>query len=132
MKYSPDLAAERHEALYSFLSGKENWVSMEETTDSVSLYPAFFVSTYHNSAARRLLTADIEAINGSDRFEKIIISGCRGIKLATEAEFERFISAEFAEVFKKLRRVRRLAQKGGRSSQIDFEGRVSVVFQEEK
>lgn len=132
MKYSPDLTAERQEALYSFLSGKENWVSMEETTDSVSLYPAFFTSTYHNSAARRLLTADIEAINGSDRFEKIIISGSRGIKLATEAEFERFISVEFAEVFRKLRRVRRLAQKGWRNSQIDFEERVSVVFQEEK
>lgn len=128
-KYSHDTANERQRALYRFLSEQEDWVSMEQATDSVKLYPAFFTTIYHNSAARRLLTADIEAINASDAFEKIIIHGNRGIKLATEEEFERFLKAEFAEVFKKLRRVRKLAAKGGRNSQMDIDGHISVVFQ---
>lgn len=77
-----------------------------------------------------MLTADIEAVNNSDRYEKTIISGSRGIKLATEDEFESFIAAELAEIFKKLKRIRKLIKKGGKNRQIDIEGRIAEAFKE--
>lgn len=123
-------AEERQEALYSFLSGKDTWVSMREAAAGIGLYPPFFSAIYHNSAARRMLTADIEAVNNSDRYEKTIISGSRGIKLATEDEFESFIAAELAEIFKKLKRIRKLIKKGGKNRQIDIEGRIAEAFKE--
>ena len=119
----------RQEALYSFLLARgDKWTSMEQATDSVKEYPAYFRGTYHNSYARRLLTRDIEQMNGSEKFEKIIVSGSRGIKLATETDFEKFLEAELREVFRKLKRLRRLARKGSRDQQINLEGRIAETF----
>lgn len=128
-QFTPEDNTARREALYRFLLSRgDKWTSMEQTTDSIRLYPAYFKTTYHNSVARRMLTADIEAINNSDQFDKIIVSGNRGIKLATEPEFERFLSAEFREVFKKLKRLRRIARKGSRDQQINLEGEIAAAF----
>ena len=119
----------RQHALYAFLVTRGNkWTSMEQTTDSIKEYPAFFTGVYHNSTARRLLTADIEAINSSDAYEKIIVSGANGIKLATETEFDRFIRAEFKEIFQKLKRVRKLMSKANRDQQIDIDENVFDAF----
>ena len=129
MPYTPEENSRRREALYRFLLQRgDRWTSMEQTTDSISLYPAYFRSSYHNSGARRLLTDDIEQINNSDKFEKIIVSGSRGIKLVTSADFERFLKAEFREVFKKLKRLRRIAKKGSRDQQINLEGEIAAAF----
>lgn len=129
MPFTHEENAVRQEALYRFLLARGNaWTSMEQTTDSISMYPAYFRTTYHNSAARRLLTHDIEQINGSERFAKIIVSGSHGIKLANESEFSRFLTAELKEVFRKLSRVRKLARKAGRDQQIDIEGKIKSSF----
>lgn len=129
IRYKAEEHAARQEALYRFLLSRgDAWTSMEQATDSVKEYPAFFTGSYHNSRARRLLTNDIERINGSDHFSRIIISTSRGIKLATEKEFSRFLDAELREVFGKLRRLRRLARKGSRDQQMDLEGRIQDVF----
>ena len=46
---------ERQEALYRFLLSRgDNWTSMEQATDSVKEYPAFFTSHYHNAPAADL------------------------------------------------------------------------------
>ena len=129
MKYTNEENTARQEALYRFLLSRgDAWTSMAQATDSVNLYPAFFTGHYHNSTARRLLTWDIEQINGNDVFQKIIVSGSRGIKIATETEFEKFLHAELREVFRKLKRLRRLARKGSRNQQIDLEGRIAEAF----
>lgn len=129
MQLTPEENIDRRQTLYRFLLSRgDKWTRMEQTTDTIRLYPAYFKTTYHNSVARRMLTADIEAINNSDQFEKIIVSGNRGIKLATEPEFERFLSAEFREVFKKLKRLRRIARKGSRDQQINLEGEIAAAF----
>lgn len=129
MQYTPEEDRERREALYSFLLARgDKWTSMEQTTDSIPLYPAYFKTTYHNSTARRLLTKDIEAVNSSDSFEKIIVSGNRGIKLANENDFEKFLKTEFGEIFRKLKRVRWIAKKGSRDQQIDLEGQIREAF----
>ena len=120
---------QRQEELYSFLLRRGNrWTRMEQVTDSIKLYPAFFTGNYHNSRTRRLLTRDIEVINGSDHYSKIIISGSRGIKLATSAEFERFARSELQEVFRKLRRVRRIISKGNHDQQTTLEGEIVDAF----
>lgn len=119
----------RQGALYRFLLSRgDSWTSMEQVTDSVREYPAFFTGHYHNSRTRRMLTSDIEQINGSERFPKIIVSGNRGIKLATEADFEKFLEVELREVFRKLKRLSRLAKKGSRDQQIDLEGKIAEAF----
>ena len=129
MKYTRTEKAARQEALYNFLLSRgDKWTSMEQCTDSVKEYPAFFTGHYHNSHARRLLTADIEYINGSDAYPKIIVSGSQGVKLATETEFAKFLVSETKEVFRKLSRLRRIARKGSRDQQLDLEGRIYDVF----
>jgi hypothetical protein len=91
MKTTHDENMQRQQELYNFLLRRgDRWTRMEQVTDSIKLYPTFFSSNYHNSQARRMLTHDIEAVNGSTRFRKVIISGNRGIKLASSQEFERF------------------------------------------
>lgn len=120
---------ERREALYRFLLSRgEKWTSMEQTTDTISLYPAFFTTKYHDSSARRLLTADIAAINVSPDYQKVIVSGTQGIKLANEDEFYKFIGTELKEIFDKLRRTRAIIKKGKRDQQIDFEGKIAEAF----
>lgn len=124
-----DQNAERQQELYNLLLARgDEWSSMEFLTDSIKLYPAFFTTNYHNSRARRMLTADIEYINNSDKYEKIIVSTSRGVKLASEKDFEKFLSSELREVFAKLKRLRRLAKKGSRDQQIDLEGRIAESF----
>ncbi len=129
MQYTPEEDRERREALYSFLLARgDKWTSMEQTTDSIPMYPTYTRSIYHNSTARRLLTRDIEAVNSSDKFEKIIVSGKYGIKLANENDFQKFLKSEFKEIFAKLRRVRTIARKGSHDQQIDLEGQVKEAF----
>lgn len=129
MQCTPEEDRERREALYSFLLARgDKWTSMEQTTDSIPMYPTYTRSTYHNSTARRLLTRDIEAVNSSDKFEKIIVSGKYGIKLANENDFQKFLKSEFGEIFRKLRRVRTIARKGSKDQQIDLEGQIREAF----
>lgn len=124
-----DQNAERQQELYNLLLARgDEWSSMEFLTDSIKLYPAFFTTNYHNSRARRMLTADIEYINNSDKYEKIIVSTSRGVKLASEKDFEKFLSSELREVFAKLKRLRKLARKGSLDQQQDLEGRIAETF----
>lgn len=124
-----DISKARQEKLYRFLLSRgDAWTSMEQTTDSIPEYPTYFRTNYHNSMARRMLTRDIEQINSSDEFEKIIISGNRGIKLSSATEFERFIRAELSEIFRKLKRVRSLIKKGSLDQQITLEQEIMEPF----
>ena len=131
MAYTAEENKERQEALYRFLLSRgDRWTSMDMATSIVPQYPLYIGPNYHNSFARRLLTKDIEVINGSRDFDCIVISGSRGIKLATEDEFSRFVSSELAEIFGKLGRVRKIVKKGSRNMQISFDGEVKRVFLE--
>jgi hypothetical protein len=128
---SPIMARERQEELYAFLQARgTEWTPMSTVATCVACYPRGWNTTFHNSVARRWLTADIEAINASTDFEKIIISGNRGIKLADRSEYERFLTAEYKEIFRKLRRVRGLARKGGMDQQMGLEGEIREAFME--
>ena len=123
---------ERQANLYEFLLKKgDMWTRMIEASCCVEGYPIGWTSSFHNSQARRVLTRDIEEINASDKYEKIIISGNRGIKLANAEEFERFVRSEYAEIFRKLRRVRSISWKGALNLQGDLDGNIIESFIEE-
>ena len=64
----------------------------------------------------------------SGKVEKVIISGNKGIKLANEREFEKFITAEYREIFKKLKQIRTIGKKVLRDQQMDFEGKIYEAF----
>ena len=120
---------ERQANLYEFLLKKgDMWTRMIEASCCVEGYPIGWTSSFHNSQARRVLTRDIEEINASDKYEKIIISGNRGIKLANAEEFERFVRSEYAEIFRKLRRVRSISWKGALNLQGDLDGNIIESF----
>lgn len=125
------LAAERQAALYAYLLSRgDKWTPMMDAAADLLEYPDWSnpATSFHNTTARRWMTKDIEAINSSDRFEKIIISGSRGIKLATEEEFSRFIEAEYKEIFRKLSRVRRIGKKGNLDQQASLSGNITEAF----
>ena len=85
---------------------------------------------YHNTWERVQITKDIREINDSQTFEKIIISNSKGIKLATEEEFNAFIKRQYNSAIRKLARIYRMAKKGNRHNQIDFGGHTVEAFLE--
>lgn len=87
---------------------------------------SFYNDQFHDSAARHLLTKDIRAINSSDVIQKIIISNSKGVKIASAAEFEKYIGAEFAAIFRKLERTRQKARKAG------LDGQMRIVLGKER
>ena len=133
MKRGIKITDEEHKArrndLYRFLLSRgDRWTPMRTVTDSINLYPTFYEKNYHNSGARRLLTGDIQAINDDPRYEKVIVSGDRGIKLANEKDFDNFINAESREIFQKLARLRRIIKNGSRNQQMDLNERIYQAF----
>ena len=87
---------------------------------------SFTDSQFHDSPARHTLTNDIRAINNSDVIQKIIISNRNGVKIASSAEFEKYINAEFAAIFRKLERTRQKAKKAG------LDGQMRIVLGSER
>ena len=79
---------------------------------------SFTDAHFHDSSARMQLTKDIQIINNSDVIQKVIISCSKGIKIASNEEFARYINAEFAAVFRKLARTRKKAKKAGLDGQM--------------
>ena len=122
----------RQEALYSFLLSRGNvWTSMEQCTDSISLYPAFFTGYYHNSPARRALTEDISWINRDPQYDKIIIHGNDGIKIATEEEAIAYLKSRKKEAIKMLSMVSAIAKKISRDQQLNLQGEIAEAFLKE-
>lgn len=78
---------------------------------------------FHDSNARITLTKDIRSINESSVIQKIIISNQKGVKLASREEFEQYIRAEYAMIFRKLKRTRQKARKAGLDGQMRFTAR---------
>lgn len=79
---------------------------------------SFYNDQFHDSPARHMLTKDIRAINQSDVIQKVIISCSKGVKIANKEEFEKYINAEFAAIFRKLARTRQKARKAGLDGQM--------------
>lgn len=124
----------RHRALYEYLLDKgDTWTSQAEVARDLYKYfgngeCCFEPDEYHDTLERHFLSKTIAEINEAFDYEKIIISSRKGIKLANEEEFERYIKNLYSSVFKKLRRVRIMEKKGNANGQIDFNGDTVEAF----
>ena len=118
----------RHRALYEYLLDKGDvWTPQDEVARDLYEYfgngQAYFVpKEYHDTLERQVLSKTIAEINETFEYEKIIISSCKGIKLANEEEFIRYIKNHYRSIFKKLKRIRIMEKKGNANGQINFNG----------
>lgn len=122
---------ERRDNLYGQLDRLNGWYTLEELLAWLPVsYPVDFsrCKNITNSRARRLMTEDIAAINADPRYEKIIIHGNNGVKIATEEEAARFYAARKAELARSFRSLRQIGRKIGLDGQIDLEGDVVEAF----
>lgn len=114
-----ELKEVRQRKLYNLLKRRGNNFILQK--DVANLLPKYYpyndIYDFHNSTSRMLMTRDIQEINDSDAFEKIIISSTSGIKLSTKREFQSYINSQYAAAFAKLKRVRRKSEKGARDGQ---------------
>ena len=111
----------RQWAVYNLLKNNpDRYMTQKEIVYALSNYygTIFSDELFHDSFARITLTMDIRAINDSDVIQKIIISNHKGIKLASKEEYEEYIDAEFASIFRKLARTRKKARKAGLDKQM--------------
>ena len=127
---------ERQIRLYNFLlSRTDSWTSQAEIARE--LYDCYgngecclAPEEYHDSTERLVLLKDLQEIRVNPEFEKLPISSPKGIKLASEEEFDRFIKAQYKSAIRKLARVYAMAKKGNRHNQIDFGGHTVESFLE--
>ena len=126
----------KHEALYKYLESK-GFVWSPQVEVARDLYEHFGngecclePKEYHNTTERLELSQTISKVNFSPEFEKIIISSSKGIKLANEEEFDRYIKSQYKSAIRKLARVYAMAKKGNRHGQLDFGGHTVEAFLE--
>jgi hypothetical protein len=125
---------EKQKALYEYLeTAGDNWTPQVQVARD--LYEYFGNSEcclepkdYHNTTERLKLLYDCREINSNPIFEKIIISNSKGIKLATEEEFYKYINNQYSSIFRKLKRVREIECKAKRNNQINFMGDYVEAF----
>ena len=111
----------RQWALYNLLKNTPDkcWTQIELAYALQEFYDtSFYNDQFHDSPTRHQLTKDIRTINNSEVIQKIIISNNKGVKIANRAEFEKYINAEFASIFRKLARTRQKAKKAGLDKQM--------------
>jgi hypothetical protein len=122
---------ERQRDLYAFLEERgDKWITQMDLVFALDGW--YDVSAFcnevdfHNSSVRILMTRDIREINESSECEKVIISSSKGIKLANEEEFAKYISKQYASVLRMLQRVRIKERKGQAHYNITFDENAEI------
>lgn len=111
-------------ALYRFLKDRGDvWTTQYRIARELGNdHPEYFYdgdpTDFHDSLARSRMTADIRKINDSGVIQKIIISSPRGIKLANEEEFDKYIRFEIDAALRRLVRAKRKAEKASKNNQV--------------
>lgn len=120
----------RQWALYNHLKERgDNWVSQWQICCSVEEYACLDCGgkdKFHDSPARHTLTNDIRAINKSNVIQKIILSSPKGIKLASESDFDIYIRSQYAALWRRKERLDKIAKKGRK------DGQMKMVFGAER
>jgi hypothetical protein len=125
---------ERQNKLYEYLLEKGDcWTTQAEVARELYNFYGngeclIEAEAYHNSMERKVLSKDIAEINLDPKYEKIIISSGKGIKIANEEEHNRYICNHYKAIFRKLNRVRAMERKGNLHNQIDFDGKIVDAF----
>lgn len=125
---------ERQKALYEYLlDNGDNWVSQVQIARDLFKYYGngeccLEPKSYHDTTERSYISDDVRAINISAEFDKLIISSSKGVKIANEAEFDRYIKAQYTATIRKLSRIYKMAKKGNRHNQIGIDGMAVEAF----
>ena len=114
----------RQWALYRYLKENGNqWTTQFKIVSDMSglyNYEEDDFVTFHDNPARHQLTNDIRAINESDYIHKPILSGAKGVKLANEQEWDKYISSNITATVNRLKRLKKLAKKADKNGQYRF------------
>lgn len=120
----------RQWALYNYLKDKgDEWTCQWQIALEIPEYGYdgdADAAMFHDSPARHLLTNDIRTINKSNVIQKIILSSPKGIKLASESDFEVYIRSQYAALWRRKERLDKIAKKGKK------DGQMRIVFGSER
>ena len=126
----------RQKSLYEYLLSRNGeWTTHAEIARELYQYYGnaeccLEPKDFHDTTERLIILRDCREMNLSNDFEKLIISSPKGIKLATEEEFDRYIANQYRATIRKLARIYKMAKKGNRHGQIDFGGHTVESFLE--
>lgn len=81
------------------------------------------LKNFHDSKYRRILTADIAAINASPDYSGIIVHTTNGVEIGTRLNAECFVKAQYAEAVRKLTLAQKMAKKLELKDQLTMEVR---------
>jgi AAA15 family ATPase/GTPase len=126
----------RQRALYEYLLNKgDEWTSQAQVARDLYEYYGngeccLMPENFHDTHERLILSRDISDMAFSKDYEKIIISSGKGIKIANEEEFDRYIKSQFKSAIRRLAKVYAMSKKGNLNGQIDFGGHTVESFLE--
>lgn len=111
--------------LYDFLKKQDpnEWITQKEIALALQeVFPCTLkdMQDFHNAPARHQITDAIRRLNASDLLPKPILSGARGVKIANEQEFDLYINSNIKAVLNRLKRLKKLAEKGNKNGQYRF------------
>lgn len=117
-----DVKRIRQMTLIAILEQYDRWMKQEEVLKEMGKFypPVKQGIDAHNSTARVKLTKDIQEINESKEFNRIIVHGERGIKVATEQEAVNYLHNQYKEAFGKLKRIHSMEKKMESDGQYDM------------
>ena len=103
----------RQWALYNYLKERgDEWTYQEKAAADIPEYPYSMYAIFHDSRARHMMTSDIRAINKSNVIQKVIITGAKGIKLASKDDFIAYLKRQYAALWRRKERIDKIARKG--------------------
>ena len=94
--------------LVQYLESQTEYKSRSQIIDESGLYdePTRKANEKQYIGASRLLTHDLQKIKESERYDKILITDRKGIKIASnDEEVLDYFNREKAEIFKRLKRI---------------------------
>lgn len=107
--------------LYDFLKKQgNNWILQKDIALALpEVFPCTIgdMEDFHNSTARHMITDSIRRLNESGYVHKVILSSGKGVKIATEEEFDVYIGSNINAVIRRLKRLKGLAQKADKNNQ---------------
>ena len=117
-----DMKDLRQMTLIAVLEFHNRWMKQEEVLREMGqFYPPIREGTdYHNSGARSMLTKDIQEINSTAKFNRIIVHSAKGVKVATEEEAINYLHNQYKETLSKLKRIHKMEKKMESNGQYDM------------
>lgn len=111
--------------LYRYLKDRgDQWTTQERIANDLSdIYVQSSddeTKPFHDRKVRHKITKDIRLLNESGLIQKVILSTGKGVKIATEEEFDLYIGLQINSTLNRLKRLKKIAEKGNRDGQMKF------------